>query len=481
MDFCDGDPWDWQVCLLPLCVNRYRQEHPNKPIVTASFSKNRVLKQCLVFYPDGRVQHSLDRRYYIPTAQEIPDAFHLYDGPPEIEPPDSQMVAFTSPNEDWLRSIVRAVTHCTLYMPVWTFQELSDASELLDLDIEMEALQQRFGMFGGVARYCLGVTQEFVEEGLKELHRGIEKIRSFDDIDACIQNQRDYRDIVHRVFHYEPTKFRDTEYCFFADLRFGSKWIAAKVAERIRNQENFTRMALMRVLNGVSKGASLNGWLFEQFAHETFQIGGEFTLFSLDSGEPKTLKLEPEVGHYDKFSTPESLEKVFQDVYLIPDATNFEGLDSFYYCKTDNVMYVFQVTMSVVHDVKANGLVKLLELTGLIDDVQGLFLVFVIPKGLGGQFKKQSITFDDIPKIEDLATYSVSQVKGIGSTKRFKRLRDAGINSGKELYDAVKAEAPEISFVSSIGAKFVKNVETRRSWESLTTIPQFYIELALTK
>ena len=41
------------------------------------------------------------------------------------------------------------------------------------------------------------------------------------------------------------------------------------------------------------------GWLFEQYAHETFQQGGQFELVSLLEDEKEELVLNPEIGHYE--------------------------------------------------------------------------------------------------------------------------------------------------------------------------------------
>ena len=58
---------------------RWRKEHPDSSIVTASFNRERNLKRCLLFdkeHPSGL------------KCKKIPDiykALHLYDGPPLVE------------------------------------------------------------------------------------------------------------------------------------------------------------------------------------------------------------------------------------------------------------------------------------------------------------------------------------------------------------------------------------------------------------
>lgn len=464
--------------------SKYREEYPDKTIVTAAFTKNQVLKSCVVFYPDGTRKLCMNdfRGDYIPVNEE--GSIHFYDGPPNKEPSRSQMVTFTSPNESWLGSIHKAANHCKLYMPVWTFKELCDANDLLGLGIEDQTLRKDYGIFGGVARYCLATSETNIEDGYEKLDSALGRICSFDDVETVLRGGKDLQDYSHCLFHYLPKKFKDTEYCFFARSIFGSKWIATKIEERIRVKKKVERVDLMRWLYGVDKGSALYGWLFEQYAHETFQQGGHFQVLSLMDGKERDLILKPEIGHYDKFTTIALLEKVFHDIYMIPSTNNFESLDSFYYSESEKTMYAFQITTSAVHDVKAYGLMKLLELNGLKEEILKrkieLLLVFVIPQGLGHQFGRQHIIFDDIPMIEDLSEYPVQCVRGIGGAKRCKRLREqVGINTGKELYDAVKRNAPEISFVRNIGVEFVEKVDARGSWNFLSSIPQLYIELAL--
>lgn len=319
---------------------------------------------------------------------------------------------------------------------------------------------------------------------------------------------KDLYDFSHRLFYYEPLTLddltedelrkqeiepREMPACYqvygslfqFKRLSFGSKWISLQVEERIRDKKNVERVDLLRWLDGVGKGGVLYGWLFEQYVHETFQQGESFQLVSLQDDGRKELILNPQVGHYDKFTTTDSLENIFRDVYMTPNANNFESLDSFYYSEADKTLHVFQITRSAVHNVKEYGLIKLLELIKLKDETLNgnieLNLVFVIPQGLGDSFGKQRIVFDDIPSIEDLSEYRVEQVKGIGSAKRYKRLRDeAGITTGKQLYEAVKADAPEISHVRNVGKEFVQKVDARSSWDFLNNIPQFYIEFEVT-
>jgi hypothetical protein len=58
------------------------------------------------------------------------------------------------------------------------------------------------------------------------------------------------------------------------------------------------------------------------------------------------------------------------------------------------MIYAFQITRFVIHDVKAYGFMNLLELSGLMNETLNgkiqLILEFFIPQGLGDKFRKSN-------------------------------------------------------------------------------------------
>jgi hypothetical protein len=151
---------------------RYRRGNPDKTIVTAAFSRERIPKSWKVFYPTGEVKESEEFNHRI--IPSIKDAIYIYDGAPDVETPlpSQKMVCFSSPNEGWLKSIGRSEDHIALYMPPWTLEELQKARTCLEDDsksqkstiersrnnttpeLTAEEVERRFRIFGGSARYC---------------------------------------------------------------------------------------------------------------------------------------------------------------------------------------------------------------------------------------------------------------------------------------------------------------------------------------
>ncbi|KAJ3310798.1 hypothetical protein HDV04_004663 [Boothiomyces sp. JEL0838] len=157
---------------------------PDKTIVTVSFNHSRQMKKCMVFKPNSEPR--LEEKLPFPP---IKDALHLYDGPPNMEPPDNKMVCFTSPNYDWFRSMEKELTHIQLYMPTWDLDELLIANNELRLGISEEVINERYLYIGGVPRYCLCLVKDKFEDAVKTMADKIKKIDSHVKLQDCLEYQ----------------------------------------------------------------------------------------------------------------------------------------------------------------------------------------------------------------------------------------------------------------------------------------------------
>ncbi|KAG2793336.1 hypothetical protein PC116_g27805 [Phytophthora cactorum] len=155
-------------------------ENPLVAIITASFkSKGEMsMMQSVVVRKNSEVVIETK----VPSEMEdlIEEAedkakgqvIHLYDGPPDYLPEGARMVCFTSPNKEWFNQNEKDQYHSTLFMPLWSLHELqTTVTELglemdprFDLHVRTESeeetlfeklVEQRFYVFGGVARECL--------------------------------------------------------------------------------------------------------------------------------------------------------------------------------------------------------------------------------------------------------------------------------------------------------------------------------------
>jgi hypothetical protein len=151
-------------------LTRYHKEYAGKLISLASFSHSRTMESCKILKPDG----SLEYQEKIPrTGVDL----YLYDGPPDKKQPDDsgKLIIFTCPNFAWFNDIDRDSFHRIRYMPNWEFAALQKANTELELDIPAEVLKERFCLFGGSARYCLSMNEEYVEKGRVKIRQGLSR------------------------------------------------------------------------------------------------------------------------------------------------------------------------------------------------------------------------------------------------------------------------------------------------------------------
>ncbi|KAK1937855.1 hypothetical protein P3T76_009592 [Phytophthora citrophthora] len=150
---------------------------------------------------------------------------YLCDGPPELPPAlPSEMVCFTSPNESWRRKMEDNVTACRLYMPLWTLGELIDAAKYLELRTDItEKIEERFAIFGGVARGCLSADKRLVADMAQHLIDDIADM-SFFELELLVKNEEELT-TRHRVLG------KSKEFCFFDHEDLSSTMLQADKAE----------------------------------------------------------------------------------------------------------------------------------------------------------------------------------------------------------------------------------------------------------
>ncbi|KAF1776790.1 hypothetical protein GQ600_18492 [Phytophthora cactorum] len=165
---------------------------------------------------------------------------HLYDGPPDYLPEGARMVCFTSPNKEWFNQNEKDQYHSTLFMPLWSLHELqTTVTELglemdprFDLHVRTESeeetlfeklVEQRFYVFGGVARECLSTRANLSKTVKRE----------------------------SRIFWMKPSGYV-------------KRWLVEHLTELIRKKRNET----ISCLEETPPAASYHGSLFETGVHE---------------------------------------------------------------------------------------------------------------------------------------------------------------------------------------------------------------------
>jgi hypothetical protein len=320
--------------------------------------------------------------------------------------------------------------HRLVFMPVWDIGELQSALEALELKIEDDVLEERFAFFGGSARYCLSTDLRFVLKGRDKVNKALGKIEGFEMVKDCFDGNLDLNKIVHRLMYYRP----DDPERDFASLFPASVEISIMLKNRLDKKLSNERAKLMHWLDGAGKASVFSGWLFENFVHEVLLDGGRFEIRSLEDFSVHTLPIDPTIDQYERFKPNFTLEEVFKNVYRIPEPSSQPSIDS--YILTGANLILFQITRNPNHPISSAGLVVLFKRLNLLNGVRAkpvfAMIIFVVPKGLGSNFPKQSIVNLDVFSMDDIKDRECCIIHGIKQAKK-RKLDDIGIRNCQEL------------------------------------------------
>jgi hypothetical protein len=449
---------------------RYRQEHQDDAVLTASFSKEQELEECLLWKVDGTKQR------YESVPREAANIY-LYDGPPKTKTAGTtKMIAFTCPNRDWLTSQDKNAWHIEVYMPNWDFAEMMEARDLLAIDLLDDILEKRFSLFGGDVRYCLSLNKKIIQRGENAITVALTKLTSFDSLRNCFDGSADQKVVVHRLMHYVVTPDSD---CNFASLEPASVEISKLMNAELEKVREHERGKLMRWLDGAGKASTFFGWLFENHVHARLLKGGTFEIRSLGGNvEESQLSISPTVGKYERFKTVFTAAQIFREIYQIPSSDTQESIDS--YILTATELWMFQITRNNYQPVGAERIVALLEQLGILADVKSgaiaVKLFFVVPSEMSERYAGQEISHKSAftQSVEGLRGCDCDKVPGIKAKKK-RRLDAIPIRTVGELVDAVALSNPLVSFVASPVKNMIKTMAMMADIQFLERIGQFVI------
>lgn len=181
----------------------------------------------------------------------------LFDGPGTIAPPDVKLVCFTSLDNLWFDNVLKNQYHVAFYMPIWSLDELHDAVLALELErdekypVDEEMVDNRFRLFGGVARYCLAVAKDFVAAEKSRLDRAITIMFDVDYISRLVRHEQSL--LHHQFCYYIPIDGNSQSYT----VRISSNYAEELLLERICKRELKPREELLQYVRQVCKLYSL--------------------------------------------------------------------------------------------------------------------------------------------------------------------------------------------------------------------------------
>jgi hypothetical protein len=433
--------------------------------VLASFSKHSCLKSCVIL-EHGKEAVELEK------VPKIKNAVYLYDGIPNVVKEGVKTVIFGSPNHEFLKEHSKNPTMRTYYMPLWTEREMLEAVESLELRLDDRLIQNLITRFGGSVRYILTEDDDFRKVGMQNQEKAIRSIKSFVDLEKCLDLVMNDKDIIHRVFYFVPKMNCPKEF----EMRLGSIYIAFYVEANLKEADEQERLKLFRWLQLHGQSRSTAGWLFENYCHGILSSGFNAEAKSLTAGG-NNLHLDMIPG-YHRIVESESIEEMFRNMYSSPDIPNLPAVDGYYIHTGKRMIYLFQMTVSRDHSISLENLVYIVKKFELNKLGFTFALVFVVPSNIADDFPKQKITGAD--SFDDLKNLPVEGIRGIGPKSAMKlKSPPLNISSKYHFYVAAQDQSLLEQMMAFIKKTYISNfvdiVDGIKQYKELMNIPQFVL------
>jgi hypothetical protein len=227
---------------------RYSFENARKTIVTAAFAlgeRGSKMKKVVVWKGGqvvGQAEADLPvmERLLADTKKRVAKEedeglIYLYDGPPDAWPSDAPMVCFTGPKGGWFEYVRISSSRPKLIMPLWDQSELFGAAVNLDLSEALEkgdslsdALEQRFHLFGGVARDCLSTDEGYLQAREDLIEKTVMKIPNAATMEY-LYSHPEGEWLEKGIFNYVPSAESPSEYT----IEEGSKFVHRLMVQRL--------------------------------------------------------------------------------------------------------------------------------------------------------------------------------------------------------------------------------------------------------
>jgi hypothetical protein len=441
-------------------LRRFSFEAKEATVITASFSRKSVWKKVAVWKGGqmldsarGRLTDNSGMSAVIEKAETgaTNKLLYLIDGPPQVHPEDVQSVVFASPNDDWFKYIMKDSTRPMVVMPLWTMKELETASIELGLTVRAgkpqssrhanktavepkdvpvvpkvaDLVDQRFQIFGGVARACLSRDEAFVQKQQDGIETTVKKFKDILGLQAILNQEKDHEKMYHRICYFVPNELDPTKYTIAEPTPFVKQLLIECMCDLTKSQ----RETIIDLLKHNSAAASFRGALFEISVHDQLSSGHKFEARQLGGNEDSTdiqtfecVKSTPEVPGkaFCYFDEDFSASVLSSGPYHVPASKRFASVDSFYYKEAlhghaQAPLCLFQMTVAKSHPVKGAGLVSVLSKLGWLEKVRAnpklAALIFAVPLEVEQAFTRQTFVLDGILGDAD----SVRDVRDIGA------------------------------------------------------------------
>ncbi len=295
-------------------------------------------------FPSNALPSDIDYSFWNDTLWCLFDAkfkneSHLGDFPLEL----CTFIVSTSPRREMVNDFKKPPPPQIFYMPLWSEAELETIASSFPGVINWH---ERFRILGGIPRHVLEVTSDNPTE---LLHAACKKC----ELDDCIKivgldsTITDKSKVIHSLVHITSTHpFTKSSVCYASET-------ALDIIVAEKGDEAKLKMAhLLASSAGNPLIASLCGYIFEPYAMELLEKGGEFTCRQLVHGNKKLKPADTVIAIPP--STRMVVDKVelgqTQNQLYIPKTRNYTAIDAWI-----PGIGAFQMTVGKTHDIKGGA------------------------------------------------------------------------------------------------------------------------------
>ncbi|OAJ39250.1 hypothetical protein BDEG_23112 [Batrachochytrium dendrobatidis JEL423] len=346
---------------------------------TLSLKPNRIVYQVGSSYKCFDLQQQLVTELGVDAEELVwkQDTFYVIDGRTSEPLISSCIVLFmSSPRSEWYKEFVKQKMAKEWDFPVWTLNELQACRRHCYPDVPIETTNERYRMYGGVARSVFDIVSNPMEEALAD----VDAVKGVRNIGFTIKLSANTHTLLHTIVS------DDGQYEFL-HVDIASRYIGEQLWKR-HSAQMITN--IQQMFDGIPTKISRH--LFEIYGHMVFCTGGQtLKCRCLEDGTVKKITLDALNG-----------QRITFGINTIPTAA---ALDGNYYEPTDDDSFaaidslsrqgMFQFTAVAEHPIC--GVDILTKLCNLYDEPK---LYFVVPPHQFKGFKKQ--TFNPIDGTEQV-------------------------------------------------------------------------------
>jgi hypothetical protein len=258
------------------------------------------------------------------------------------------------------------------YLPTWDEKEMITLNDVQKDPLTSTVFKKRYDYIGGVPPL---VFQVATRDPINEVSEAIEGTdpSSFEAVWGAIKsNSAKLSDSFFRLLHLNPIE--GTNYLEF-QIEFATPIVGDRVLEALKNSHEFGIDMLVKHDDSSFKN-TYKGWLFEALL--LLRLSSRSSTFKVCEIFQDDIKEENFIIEKRVFKNAGELTRLtesddWQDYLFVPKMKNFESVDCFFVHKDE--LWLVQITVAKEHEVKFNGLKKVVDALKWEKRVRLVFLV----------------------------------------------------------------------------------------------------------